>query len=450
MQRTRRTQSWPVREVVHAGEAVVVRSVSHYERGLVRCAAAEALAGSLQREGFLVRYADQEALGAGTVAPEEGQAVAQMLSYVDRDGRATGLCVVTCQGNDSVVARDGLNAWGAVMRTRRVTVAETDPLCPGARRTAEAVDALRASTGGPVTVLAGSVSSDMTPDLERYGATVASADAAASGSVLVVGPAGTQPATWQKAAQRGVTVVDTICPLASAAQAEVRRFAAQGENVVLVGRRGHAAAAALIRTEPTAVRIVEEVEDVARIEVDDPSRVAVVLQPGLPVEQAERISEAVRRRFGHVLPQHPATYCYAASDRVYTLAVLAFSHDVVLVVGPPRTARPVVSSIEQTGGVAHALSLPAELRPQWLAGVASVAVTSAPGAAPDQVMAVVDALEGFGPCSVVRQEAATTPFRPPQTDRLLNDLGPSRPTRHYITAASAAGPGQGRAEDATG
>lgn len=413
MQRTSRTQSWSVPDVVHAGEAVVVRSVSHGERGLVVCGAAEPLAGSLRREGLSIRYVEHASQGArATSDADTGRAVAQMFSYVGRDGRAVGLCVVTRRGTEAETARKCLDAWSAVMRTKRVTVAGADPLCPGARRAVETVEGLRASTRGPVTVLAGSVGTDVAEDLARHGAVLASADATASDSVLVVGPAGAQPTAWEDAVRRGVTVVDAVCPLVAAAQAEVRRFTEQGESVVLVGRVGHAVAAALVGPEASAVRVVEGTEDVAGVQVADPSRVAVVLQPGLPVEQAERVAEAVRDRFGHVLPQHPGTYCHAASDRVHTLAALAFSHDVVLVAGPSRTARAMASAIERTGGTAHALARPEDLLPQWLAGAASVAVASAPGAVSGQVTAVVSALEGLGPCSTVRQEFVTTALRP--------------------------------------
>ncbi|MEV0266358.1 hypothetical protein AB0I49_34125 [Streptomyces sp. NPDC050617] len=357
-----------------------------------------------------MRFADSVTRSGSECGGEAAGSVGQLLSYVGRDGRAVGLGAVSAPVSEPAVAR-ALAVWTRVMRTRRVVVAGTDPWCGGARRTLTAVDAALASGAGPLALLGGAV---LEPALERDGrtgrvlVTAMDVEAVPDGATVIIGPEGAPPAIRAGLASRGVRPVDTGCPLIAAAQDEVRRFAAMGETVIVVGRPGDAVAAGLVRQAPGAVRVVESEEGARRVRVADDARVAVVLQPGLPVEETERVAEAVRARFGHVLPQDPATYCHAAGDRIRTLRGLAAACQVVLVVGPVRAARPAVAVLERAGTGAYAAGAAGDVRPQWLSGAGAVGVTAVSGVSPAAVSGVLEALSGLGPCAVTRQETFTT------------------------------------------
>ncbi|MDQ3432484.1 MAG: hypothetical protein M3467_09750, partial [Actinomycetota bacterium] len=189
---------------------------------------------------------------------------------------------------------------------------------------------------------------------------------------------------------------------------EVRRFAERGMTVIVVGRAGHAVVPGLLGQSAGSVRLVESVRDVAEIRVPEGCEVAVVLQPGVPVEKLEPIAEAVRARFGHVVPQHPSSYCYAAGDREASLAALAASCGVVLVAAPAGDGAPTLRVITGAGGVAYRVSAPGDILPSWVAGVACIGVTAAPGAAPGLVPGILRALSGLGPSVTVRQEVVTS------------------------------------------
>lgn len=404
----------------------------------MECPGQELLGGSLRRAGLAVRDEELVTLIDLGVPCEPGAAVARVLSYLGRDGRAVGLCVVTRTGHEAKAAAGSLARWAAVMRTRRLLVAEEQPLCAGARRALGAVDRALESDGEPVFLLGGWADSTLTGSAARGATPVARAEAVPLGARVVIGPAGVPTQVQADLAARDLTVVDTVCPLAAAVQGEVRRFAEQGESVVLVGRSGHAALPALVGQAPEAVHLVESVEQARSIELADPGRVAVVVQPGLPVEEAELIAEAVRSRFGHVIPQHPSTYCYAASDRGRGLVELAASCGVVLVVGPEYTAPATVNVIERVGGAAYPVAAPGDILPAWLAGVACVGVTAAPGAAPGLVTEVLRALTGLGPCAVVARRTLTTAAPTGAAQDLVPAArsGTSQPAGHPANLAS--------------
>ena len=404
MQRTCRIDRWPLPGVeVAPGDVVVPAWTDHPERGRVACPSARLLGGSLLRSGLAVRYQDLAAPLNADHDPQPGgadeTAVLQVLSYLGRDGRPVGLAAVSRPGVGAAVVAGALDQWAAVIRTRRLVAGGVEPLCAGAQRARAMVDGL-AKSGRPTVVLA-PVAAAPLPD------PLAELESAPNDAVVVIGPAGVAPALRERIVAGGRALVDAACPLALAAQAEVRRFARQGETVVLVGRRGHGAVPGLMGQADGQVRLVEDLVQAQQVEVADPARVAVVLQPGLPVGEAELVAEAVRNRFGHVLPQHPSTYCHAADDRLRALTQLADACAVVLVAGPEPSAREVVRTIEQAGADAYAVSGPGDVRPGWLDRRASVGVTASAGADPGLVEELLRALSGLGPCAVEVRGAAT-------------------------------------------
>ena len=412
MQRTCRIEDWALRVRLSGRDEVVVpAAVRHPQRGLVDCRGARLLGGSLRRDGLSVRYED----GPFSLEPVDGPARdpnlarIRVLSYLDHDGRTSGLAVAAGSPEAAARADRVLDEWAAVMRTRRVVTGGLDSLCNGARQALGMLEDVLESVGGPVFVLGGlEVGSQLAGRLVGRGAVfVSDVDEVPDGARVLLGPSGVALGARAQLAARGLPVVDTLCPLAAAAHGELRRLAERGETVVVVGRPGSAALPGLLGQAPESVHLVGSVHDVGGISVADPGRVAVVLQPGLPIEDAEPVAEAVRARFGHVVPQHPATYCHAASDRRRTMASLAPACDVVLVVGPRPDAEESLAQVEAAGGRAYPVAGPEEVLPWWLDRRASVGVTAAPGTAPAVAEEVVRALTGLGPCAVRRQASVT-------------------------------------------
>lgn len=404
-QRTCRIEQWEAGvEPLRGGEVVVPLMVRHPERGLVDCRGAELLGGVLRCAGREVRYSSEplELERRGAIGPDRRTtAGVWLMSYLDRDERAVGMAGALAAGSDPGLLRQALEAWRSVIRTRRLVVADIGPLCMGALRARSALrTALAEEAAGPVFVLEGS----MTGPAEEPRA-VATADRVPPGAVVVVGAAGAPLAEHAVLAAGGARVVDATCPLVAAAQSEVRRFADQGETVVLVGRPGHAVIPGLVGQAPEAVRVVQDPAGVPTVRVADPGRVAVVLAPGIEVRRTQPLAEAVRTRFGHVLPQHPATYCHEADDRAHALARLAVSCDIVLVAG--RDTAATVAALDAAGAPGYPVESVADLRPHWFARIATIGLVEAPGAAPGLTAALLRALQSLGPFAVERQQTAT-------------------------------------------
>ncbi|MCO1581660.1 hypothetical protein M8C13_38520 [Crossiella sp. SN42] len=319
----------------------------------------------------------------------------------------------------AVVAEE-IADWVRVWRTRQVLLAGTRPWCSGSTAARRVLERLLATENAPVYVLGAiPASRRVLAGLRAGGAVfVASLDAVPEQARVLFSQAGVSLAVRAEAAARGLAITDATCPVVAATAGEVRRLAEQGETVVLVADPGQAAVPGLAGQAPEHVRMVADLPHVPGLEVADPRRVGVVVAPGAPVAVTRPVAEAVRNRFGHVLPQDPATLCAEPADRRAAVLRLAADTDVVLVAGPAGAdSRMLLGLVEGAGARAYRVSSAQEVRPAWLGGMAAVGITASQGAPEGLVAELLQGLSGLGPMAAVevaiRSAAVAVPVTAP-------------------------------------
>ena len=382
MNRTKRVECFPADGV--ADDGVVVANFVHPQRGPVRSAAAPVLLGALGRRGRTAR--------TGTVRVADGDGVLFAATYLDRDGHAVGFGVAANRSDAAGVtaAREVVDEWQAVLRTRRVVVAATDPLCAGGHRAAAMLETALQQRSDVYVVGRPVLNRHAEAEFRRDGLTTVDDLDDVPESATVVFPAhGVSLVTRAEAGARGLRVVDATCPLVAAGHEDVRRFAGRGDTVVVLGPRDHAAGSTFVAQAPD-----EATFDLAG--VADPDRVSFVVQPGAPVEDAVSLLAALRARYPRLRGQHPDRWCYAASDRAAEIRAAAAESDVTIIAG----------TCEGTEG-AHPIEDVGELRAEWLTHAATVALVAGVSAPPGLVSALTDALSGLGPLSTVRRTVTT-------------------------------------------
>lgn len=383
---------------VAPGEVLVASTFPHPSRGVVDCPAASLVTAGVRARGVPVRQAP---LRAG-----EGDAILHAVSYVDPDGRVVGLGVAAHRANrhELTLAEDFVRAWAEVMRTRRVLLEATGPSCAGLRRLA----AMVARIPGPVAVLAPAGDRGDVPlpwPRPDVGVVERLADVP-DGTTVVLPAHGVDPHTAAEARDSGLSVVDATCPLVARTHATARRFADDGATVVVLGDGRAAPPIAAEAPESTVVTSVEEVDGLA---VDPPARVAFIVSPGIPVEDAGVLAARLRSRFPGTIGQHPDEYCYAASDRRATVRAVAACSELTLVLGAPDSADTgtLLAAAGAAGGRVERLDELAGLRPEWLHQATSVGILVGATARPGLPGELVEALSGLGPVSITHRQVAT-------------------------------------------
>ncbi|HEY7144174.1 MAG TPA: 4-hydroxy-3-methylbut-2-enyl diphosphate reductase [Streptosporangiaceae bacterium] len=394
---------------VAPGEILVATQLGDLAQGGLPCPAAP-LAGALaQRKGRQVRYAPVPHYD--DPVNHEGGAALFVATCPQRDGTMAAIAAVTASSDQvaAAAAKSAIADWAAVFGTRRL-LAGPGPWCDGAR---QAMQVAKRTVAGRRTVhiygqLAGSPES--VAALAGQGAVFVGSLAEVPDGGTVVFPAHGVPAEVRAQAQaRGLELIDATCPLVAAAQAEARRLAGRGDDVMLIGQPSHPVVAGIAGAAPGKVAMVSTAASTTGLRVADSRRVSYLLQPGIPVEDTAAMTAALRSRFPALRNPNPDSLCYAASDRAETIRALAADCDVLLVLGAPGCAdtRQLTALARGRGARAQQVGDIGDIVPSMLAGAEAVGIAESTSARPALAAELSAALSGLGPVSVVRRQVRT-------------------------------------------
>jgi 4-hydroxy-3-methylbut-2-enyl diphosphate reductase len=282
----------------------------------------------------------------------------------------------------------------------RVVLAQPRGFCAGVERAIEIVERALKKYGPPIYVRHEIVHNrHVVEDLRTRGAVfVDELDEIPAGARTVFSAHGVAKRIEQLAAERDLPVIDATCPLVAKVHNEGRRYAAQGREIVLVGHAGHAEVEGTIGQVPGKVHLVQTVEDVSRLEVSDPNKLAYITQTTLSVDDTRGIIAALTARFPTIVGPDVRDICYATQNRQQAVRDLAQAVDLILVVGSRNSSNSnrLREIGEELGKPAYLIDDADALRPEWFAGVGSVGLTAGASAPETLVQGVLAGLRRFG------------------------------------------------------
>ena len=153
------------------------------------------------------------------------------------------------------------------------------------------------------------------------------------GETVIFSAHGVSPAVHSNAGARDLQTIDATCPLVTKVHVEAKKFAADGYTIVLVGHEGHEEVEGTMGEAPDHFVLVETEEDVDRLELDDPDRVAYLTQTTLSVDETDRVIRRLRERFPNITGPKSDDICYATTNRQMAVRQMARECDLVLVIG---------------------------------------------------------------------------------------------------------------------
>jgi 4-hydroxy-3-methylbut-2-en-1-yl diphosphate reductase len=222
------------------------------------------------------------------------------------------------------------------------------------------------------------------------------------GATVVFSAHGVSKAVRADAEARGLVVFDATCPLVTKVHVEVAKMREQGRDIVMIGHAGHPEVEGTMGQVDSGIHLVDSVDDVSRLAVRDPERLAYVTQTTLSVDDAAAIVDALKARFPTIVGPKRDDICYATQNRQDAVKALVPQVDAVIVVGSPNS-----SNSNRLREVAAFRGVPAwmidraeELRPEWVAGKRRVGVTAGASAPEVLVRQVVARLKELGAMGV--------------------------------------------------
>ena len=290
------------------------------------------------------------------------------------------------------------------MTVEEVILAEPRGFCAGVDRAIEIVERALKRFGAPIYVRHEIVHNTfVVDDLRKKGAIfIEDLGDVPPGSTLVFSAHGVSQAVRIEAAARGFSVFDATCPLVNKVHIEVAKLAREGYEFIMIGHKGHPEVEGTMGQLDHGIYLVEDVEDVARVEVRAGQKLAVVTQTTLSVDDAAAILAAVKRRFPEVREPKQQDICYATQNRQDAVKMLAPGVDVLVVVGSPSSSNSnrLRELAERLGADAYMVDKADDLRAEWFEGRRRVGVTAGASAPELLVQKVVDRLRTLGAVSV--------------------------------------------------
>jgi 4-hydroxy-3-methylbut-2-en-1-yl diphosphate reductase len=291
-----------------------------------------------------------------------------------------------------------------------VFLANPRGFCAGVERAIEIVERALELHGAPIYVRHEIVHNKyVVESLRAKGAVfVEELDEVPAGATVIFSAHGVAKSIQAEAERRGLRVFDATCPLVTKVHVEVARMLKDRYEIVMIGHRGHPEAEGTMGQATEGMHLVESVEDVARLSVGQPDRLAYVTQTTLSVDDAARIVEALRARFPGIRGPRKDDICYATQNRQDAVKVMAPKCDVVIVVGSPNSSNSnrLREVAEHIGAQAYMVDNARDLRPEWIAGQRRVGVTAGASAPEVLVNEVLERLMELGASRVQQLEGA--------------------------------------------
>lgn len=218
------------------------------------------------------------------------------------------------------------------------------------------------------------------------------------GARVIFSAHGVAPDVREDAEARNLQVIDATCPLVTKVHLEAKRFADHGFTIVLIGHKDHDEVIGTLGEAPGSTVVVSTVEDVDTLSVPDPSRMRYLTQTTLSLDETRDIVNRLRERFPEIQGPAAKDICYATENRQLAVKAVAPLCQLLLVVGSRNSSnsRRLVEVCGKAGISAHLIDDKSEVRPEWLDGVETVAVTAGASAPENLVEDLVKALSGQG------------------------------------------------------
>ncbi len=287
--------------------------------------------------------------------------------------------------------------------------------CAGVDRAVQTVERALELYGAPVYVRKEIVHNKFVVEqLRERGAVFVESEAEVpEGATVVFSAHGVSPAVHAGARERKLETIDATCPLVTKVHVEAKKFAADGYTIVLIGHAGHEEVEGTMGEAPESIVLVESEEDVDRLDVPDPSRIAYISQTTLSVDETRSIINRLRQRFPAIVGPRTDDICYATTNRQAAVKQLAVQCDLVLVIGSRNSSNSnrLVEVAREHGADSHLIDNETEVREEWLAGKRVVGITSGASAPESLVQRLVESFRVRGTTDVQELEVVQENIR---------------------------------------
>lgn len=219
-----------------------------------------------------------------------------------------------------------------------------------------------------------------------------------AGERVIYSAHGVSPEVREASLRRKLRVIDATCPLVTKVHVEAVKFAKEGYSLILIGHRDHDEVIGTLGEAPMVTQVVGNPQQVDALTVADPNRVAYLTQTTLSLDETKDIIAALRKKFPNIKGPAAQDICYATENRQVAVKQVASEADLLLVVGSDNSSNSnrLVEVARNLGRNSHLIDSFRNIKPDWLEGVKTIALTAGASAPECLVEEVVQFLTTKG------------------------------------------------------
>lgn len=286
------------------------------------------------------------------------------------------------------------------MERMKLLLSKPRGFCAGVERAIETVEKALTLWGAPIYVKHEIVhNKHVVEDLKAKGAIfIEEIKDVPVGARLIYSAHGVSPAVREEAKVRQLIEIDATCGLVTRVHSAVKRYAAQGYQIILIGHRNHVEIIGTAGEAPDVTTIVESIEDVAGLSFSQDVKLFYITQTTLSLDDVKEITDALIAKYPSIATLPSSSICYATTNRQLALREITDVTELVLVVGDPTSSNSnrLREMASRRGVASYLINNEAEIDPKWLAGVKTIGLTAGASTPEEIVQKCIQRLVDLG------------------------------------------------------
>ncbi|APC97867.1 4-hydroxy-3-methylbut-2-enyl diphosphate reductase [Francisella frigiditurris] len=225
----------------------------------------------------------------------------------------------------------------------KILLANPRGFCAGVSRAVETVEKVLEVEKHPVYVRHEVVHNRVVVDsLKQKGVIfVKEIDEVPNDAVCVFSAHGVSLAVEEEAAKRNLVLYDATCPLVTKVHRGVRLASNNDAECILIGHKGHPEVQGTMgqyRSKVGAIYLVENEEDIKKLNVKNPQNLYYATQTTLSVDETKSIIEALQEKYPQIQGPKKEDICYATQNRQTAIKAMLNHIDMLIVVGSKNSS----------------------------------------------------------------------------------------------------------------
>lgn len=286
------------------------------------------------------------------------------------------------------------------MKKMKLLLSKPRGFCAGVERAIETVEKALTLWGAPIYVKHEIVhNKHVVEDLKAKGAIfIEEIKDVPIGARLIYSAHGVSPAVREEAKIRQLIEIDATCGLVTRVHSAVKRFAAQGYQIILIGHRNHVEIIGTAGEAPEVTTIVESIEDVAALSFSQDVKLFYITQTTLSLDDVKEITDALIAKYPSIATLPSSSICYATTNRQLALREITDVTELVLVVGDPTSSNSnrLREMASRRGVASYLINNEAEIDPKWLEGIKTIGLTAGASTPEEIVQKCIQRLVDLG------------------------------------------------------